>query len=65
MSKSYYVEKRKVRFLVTGSDNNVKNARSSQLWGVVLNTDKLPEELKDYFQSVPNAQNQRYVITEN
>ena len=35
-SKSYFLEKRKARFLVTGSDNNVKNARTTQLWGIVL-----------------------------
>lgn len=60
--KPYFVQKVKSRFLITGSDNNPKNATSSQLWAYVINTEKLPEELRDYFQSIPNAINQKYVI---
>lgn len=60
--KPYFKKKKKNYFLVTGSDNNVKNAKSAQLWSMVLDTEKLPEELKDYFQSIPNLQTQNYVL---
>lgn len=63
--KPYFVKKTKARFLITGADNNVKNARSSPLWAYLINTKKLPEELRDYYQSIPNAVNQQYAITAN
>jgi len=60
--KPYFVKKVKERFLITGSDNNAKNAKSSQLWAYKIDIEKLPTELKDYYESVPNAQTQKYVL---
>jgi len=65
VNKPYFIKKKKASFLITGADNNVKAAKSSQLWAYVIATDKLPQEVKDYYQSVPNAQNQQYAITAN
>lgn len=50
--KPYFIQKRRVYFLVTGSDNNPKNAKKTQLWGYVLDLKKLPEETSHYFNAI-------------
>jgi len=47
--KPYFKKKKKNYFLVTGSDNNSKNASKAQLWAIVLDINKLPEETQGYF----------------